>query len=96
MSRGKIEGKWNSKIPLIMGAISGAAGFVIGILSADHILNHQYHESSADLQKEVQYLKDEVHYLENEVKNLQHQLHDRNIPEEILFGKNNSYGISII
>jgi len=34
MSRGKIEGKWNSKIPLIMGAISGAAGFVIGILSA--------------------------------------------------------------
>ena len=45
ISKGKIEGKWDSKTPLIVGAISGAVGIIMGILAADvYNLTHQNHD----------------------------------------------------
>jgi len=73
MSKGNIGGKWNSKIPLIVGAISGAVGLGIGILLGDHnILNHPYHESSGNQQ--YQELQQELQNLENQSQGLQHQI----------------------
>jgi len=73
MSKGNIGGKWNSKIPLIVGAISGAVGLGIGILLGDHnILNHPYHESPGNQQ--YQELQQELQNLENQSQGLQHQI----------------------
>ena len=81
MSQGN-SGGWNSKIfPIIVGAISGGLGLIGGIFLGDHFLSNHYHESSVDLQQQVQYLKNEVQELQqqelelqNDVQNLEQQV----------------------
>jgi archaellum component FlaC len=82
MSKGGTGGNGYSKVfPIIVGAISGGLGLIGGIFLGDHFLSNHYHESSVDLQQQVQYLKNEVQELQqqelklqNEVQNLEQQV----------------------
>jgi archaellum component FlaC len=60
ISKGKIEGKWDSKTPLIVGAISGAIGTVMGILAADiYNLTHQNHDLYSIIQHDKEIINND-------------------------------------
>jgi len=81
MSQGN-SGGWYSKIfPIIVGAISGGLGLIGGIFLGDHFLSNHYHESSIDLQQQVQYLKNEVQELQQQELNLQNEV--QNLEQQV-------------
>ena len=73
------SGGWNSKIPYIVGSITGALGLGIGILLGDfHILgvNHQYQELQQQLEHQYQDLQQQYQELQQQYQNLETQYQD--------------------
>ena len=78
MSKGN-SGGWNSKIPYIVGSITGALGLGIGILLGDfHILgvNHQYQELQQQLEHQYQDLQQQYQELQQQYQSVETQYQD--------------------
>jgi hypothetical protein len=95
-----------SKIPTILGIIGTIGGFFIGVLVGDYINSQQIHhlysinyhdkEIINNLQHQLQQDNITISNLQGGVQQLQQQLQNINTLRDILFGKSNSYDISII